>query len=640
MPIAVGETFERYEIESLIGRGGMGEVYRAVDTRLRRKVALKVLRPDRDNEDAVARLFREARAAAVLAHPNTVAIHDIGESEGIFYIVMELVAGSSMLAFVGNDRIPHARKLGWLLDVARAISAAHKAGIIHRDVKPSNVMVSEDDIVKVLDFGLARPIEPVSFRTQKGHVLGTPRYMAPEALAGADVSAQSDQYAFGITGYELLAGKHPGGAIAGVEPTPPLDKVVSALSRHVAAVFERTMATLPEDRFPSMDDVATALEDAIAGRPQRSPAVAGPPPAREPSEVTALEAGIPNAPLDRTMPLGSPSRASTPAVTTQRAGGGDAAVVVRDEAVAQAVAAPPTDLEEDVPTATARTTANIAATLIGPGPLPAERPPDELKNVLAAPHGMTGPNGTLLDPKAIAYASAPPPPVGDRSKTLLSRDVPTPMAQAAATLASPEHLRTEEIVAAEALAKAAKAEAEADARAEAKAKADADARAKAKAKARAEADARMKASAAMDPKATTGTDAKAKAKLRARAEDDARTKAEAAKKTRTMIVVALVVLGGCAFAGAYFGSKGFSRPQLPATPETSSAASTPAMTSAAPSSTTSIVPLLPLEKGRDDEAASAAASASVGTSPPSVRPARRTRPPTAPSSSPLDMKLR
>ncbi|HSO39293.1 MAG TPA: protein kinase, partial [Labilithrix sp.] len=269
MPIAVGETFERYEIESLIGRGGMGEVYRAVDTRLRRKVALKVLRPDREHDDAVARLFREARSAAGLTHPNTVAIHDIGEAEGTFYIVMELVTGRPLLAYVGDDRVPTARKLGWLVDVARALSAAHKAGVIHRDVKPSNVMVSDDGVVKVLDFGLAKPIAPVSFRTLAGHVLGTPRYMAPEQLAGREVDTRTDQYAYGLTAYELIAGKHPGGVLAGPDPPAPLDRLVPEVTASVARVVARTLANAPEARFATMDDVVVALEDAIAGRPVR-----------------------------------------------------------------------------------------------------------------------------------------------------------------------------------------------------------------------------------------------------------------------------------------------------------------------------------------------------------------------------------
>ncbi len=269
MPIALGETFERYEIESLIGRGGMGEVYRAVDTRLRRKVALKVLRPDRESDEGKARLFREARSAAGLTHPNTVAIHDIGEAEGTFYIVMELVTGAPLLAYVGDPRVSSARKLSWLVDVARALSAAHKAGVIHRDVKPSNVMISDEGVVKVLDFGLAKPIAPVSFRTQQGHVLGTPRYMAPEQLAGHEVDTRTDQYAYGLTAYELVAGTHPGGVLAGPELPRPLDEVVEDVTAAVAQVIARTLATAPADRFATMDDVATALEDAIAGRAVR-----------------------------------------------------------------------------------------------------------------------------------------------------------------------------------------------------------------------------------------------------------------------------------------------------------------------------------------------------------------------------------
>ncbi|MBX3185584.1 MAG: protein kinase [Labilithrix sp.] len=284
--LSAGDTFERYEVESLIGRGGMGEVYRASDTKLRRKVALKILRADTSavNPDAVARLFREARAAAALAHPNTVAIHDIGEWAGTFYIVMELVTGAPLLTYIGDARASIARKLEWLVGMARALSAAHRAGVVHRDVKPSNVMISDDGVVKVLDFGLAKPNAPVSFRTQQGHVLGTPRYMAPEQLAGAEVDARSDQYAFGVTAYELLAGKHPGGAMTAPAMPPPLDTVIAELTPAVAAVIARTLAPSPEDRFASMDEVVVALEDAIAGKADRTSEAR-----TERSEITQLE---------------------------------------------------------------------------------------------------------------------------------------------------------------------------------------------------------------------------------------------------------------------------------------------------------------------------------------------------------------
>jgi serine/threonine-protein kinase len=386
VPIAVGETFERYEIEALIGRGGMGEVYRAVDTRLRRKVALKVLRADRGSEDAVARLYREARAAAVLAHPNTIAIHDIGEADGIFYIVMELVTGMPLLAYVGDVRVPASRKLAWLVDVARALSAAHKAGVIHRDVKPSNVMVSDDGVVKVLDFGLARPLAPVSFRTQVGHVVGTPRYMAPELLAGAEADVRCDQYAFGLTAYELLAGKHPGGVLAGPVKPPALEKAVPEVSSAVAQVIARTMEADPDMRFTSMDDVALALADAIAGRAAQRDE-----PATEPEPAPSLNATIRLPPTE----LAPDPERDNPTVTTRT-----------------------TEVEEEA----------AAPTVASPGVTP---PPD--------PKGATLPIGAMVDARKIeeALASAP---AKSHEQTLMSRaaDLPPQRRAARVSGAAPE----------------------------------------------------------------------------------------------------------------------------------------------------------------------------------------------------------
>ncbi len=271
LPSLTGQTIDRYTVEALIGKGGMGEVYRAVDGRLWRKVALKVLRPDNHRPDAVARLFREARAAAALTHPNVVTIHDIGESGGIFYIVMELVSGVPLLAYVGDERISLARKLRWLTDIARALACAHKAGVIHRDVKPSNIMISEDDVPKVLDFGLAKPIEPksVDFQTQMGQLVGTVRYMAPEQLVGAEADARSDQYAFAVMAYEVLSGRYPEGHRLGTHP--PLDTVIPGFPKDGAAVFARMMQRAREERFPSMNDVVTALDDLAHQRPPRVP---------------------------------------------------------------------------------------------------------------------------------------------------------------------------------------------------------------------------------------------------------------------------------------------------------------------------------------------------------------------------------
>jgi serine/threonine protein kinase len=194
-------SFDRYTIEQPLGEGGMGVVYRARDDRLGRRVALKVLRLDAGATPeartlASARLVREARAAAALDHPNAVSIFDVGEHDGAPFIAMELVAGRSLRAAMGDASVTTQEKLQWLADVARALDAAHRAGIVHRDVKPENVMVRTDGIVKVLDFGIARrsatAVDPTASTqasalhtvTAHGTLIGTPEYMAPEQIKG------------------------------------------------------------------------------------------------------------------------------------------------------------------------------------------------------------------------------------------------------------------------------------------------------------------------------------------------------------------------------------------------------------------------------------------------------------------------
>lgn len=259
--LSEGQAFAHYVIEAPIGEGGMGAVYRAHDTKLRRKVALKVIHPDLAVPDAAARLVREARAAAALAHPNTIAIHDLGEIDGTVYLVMELISGAPLRAYVGDTSVPVTQKLRWLVDMARGLGAAHKAGLVHRDVKPTNVMVSDDGVVKVLDFGLAKPLEAASFHTDVGLVVGTPRYMAPELFTGVRADARSDQYAFGVTAYELLSGVHPG------SPTGPvpaaLDSLVPEVGPAVARIVARTLSRAASERFASMNEVAAALEEHI-----------------------------------------------------------------------------------------------------------------------------------------------------------------------------------------------------------------------------------------------------------------------------------------------------------------------------------------------------------------------------------------
>lgn len=245
----------------------MGRVYLATDTVLRRSVALKVLLPERAAGEGPARFAREASLAAMVTHPNIVAIYDYGNVDGVPFIAMEYVEGETLAQHVGDAGIPVTKRLAWLLDVSRALAAAHEKGLVHRDVKPSNIMVTRSGLVKVLDFGLAKQTTPSSgpraFQTLEGRVLGTPRYMAPEQLAGRAITPQTDQYGLGVVAYELLTGQHPNGADGRVEPPKLLTEVNPSLPFRLAVLVARALAKKPEDRFPSMHELTAELERAL-----------------------------------------------------------------------------------------------------------------------------------------------------------------------------------------------------------------------------------------------------------------------------------------------------------------------------------------------------------------------------------------
>ena len=279
-----GDLVGPYEIRGFLGQGGMGQVYRAFDPRLERTVALKVIVvPERDSNDSErlvgefsARLLREARAVASLSHPNVVGIYDVGESAGRLYLAMEYVVGSTLRTLATSPEVAVARKLRWLVDVARALEVAHRAGLVHRDVKPENVMIREDGVVKVLDFGIARRTmagtqdqQKLDTVTGSGSIAGTPVYMAPEQIKGRDVDARCDQFAWGVMAYELLAGERPWSdngdmlqLVARVltDPPPPLHDRVKDIPAVVEQTITRTLAKEPDARFASMADVADAIE--------------------------------------------------------------------------------------------------------------------------------------------------------------------------------------------------------------------------------------------------------------------------------------------------------------------------------------------------------------------------------------------
>src|SRR6185503_16050013 len=266
--LAPGSQLGPYQIHSLLGSGGMGQVYKAFDARLGRDVAIKVA-AERFSE----RFEREVRLVASLNHPNICTVYDVGPN----YLVMELIDGKTLRdCFPGA--LPLERSLGIARQVLEALSTAHRAGVVHRDLKPENVMVRADGYVKVLDFGLAKwvptdaPLQaerPTMHVTQPGQILGTVAYMSPEQIQGRDVDARSDLFAFGILLYEMLTGRHPWPRPSAVETLhailhddpSPIDALVGA---DLAAVVQTLLRKPPAQRYPLAEAVREALATAAA----------------------------------------------------------------------------------------------------------------------------------------------------------------------------------------------------------------------------------------------------------------------------------------------------------------------------------------------------------------------------------------
>jgi eukaryotic-like serine/threonine-protein kinase len=285
--LSPGDKLGRYIVQALLGTGGMGEVYRAYDPDLQRRVALKVIKSRDEPQElgtlARARLLREARAAASLNHPNAVSIFEVGESDGALYVAMEYVEGKTLRALLGASAASWKQKLRWLVEAARALEAAHRAGLLHRDVKPENIMVRTDGTVKVLDFGIARRLEsavspdnPTEIAslptlTEEGTLIGTPLYMAPEQLRAEELDGRSDQFAWGVVAYELLSGKNPWmdrsnalALVAILDRAPAsLAELCPDLPAAAERVVTRALAKDPKERFESMAALTAALEPLI-----------------------------------------------------------------------------------------------------------------------------------------------------------------------------------------------------------------------------------------------------------------------------------------------------------------------------------------------------------------------------------------
>src|SRR5262245_32122704 len=281
MTVSAGTRLGSYDVVAPIAAGGMGEVYRARDSKLGRDVALKVLPADLAMDAERRRRFeQEARAASGLNHPNVVHVYDIGGTDGTIFIAMELVEGRTLRELVQSGALPVKKLLDIAIQIADGLTRAHEAGIVHRDLKPENVMISKDGHVRILDFGLAKLVESQSAEqphsdvitspqmTRAGLVVGTIGYMSPEQAAGTPVDFRSDQFSFGVMLYELASGGRPFPRGTGAETLtailrespPPLSTAAPTLPLPLRWIIEeRCLAKDPEDRYASTRDLLREL---------------------------------------------------------------------------------------------------------------------------------------------------------------------------------------------------------------------------------------------------------------------------------------------------------------------------------------------------------------------------------------------
>jgi serine/threonine protein kinase len=307
-----GTPFGRYRLIELLGRGGMGEVWRALDTEIGRVVALKVLPADFANDATFQQRFRrEARAAAGLDEPHVVPIFEVGEIDGRLYVTMRLIDGSDVHTLLRGGPLAPARAVSIIEQIASALHAAHRVGLVHRDVKPSNILLAENDFAYLIDFGIARAAGETGL-TLPGYVMGTLAYLAPERLAQGQTDPRVDIYALTCVLHECLTGSEPFPGdleqqiTAHMSQPPPRPSALRAgVPAGLDAVVAKGMAKNPDERFATTRDMAKAARAALAAPPSRSP------------DTPPTQRAIPSADLPR--PLGpqpflaSAIRASTPA---------------------------------------------------------------------------------------------------------------------------------------------------------------------------------------------------------------------------------------------------------------------------------------------------------------------------------------
>jgi serine/threonine protein kinase len=293
MALTIGTQLGSHEITALLGKGGMGEVYRARDTKLKRDVAIKIL-PDEFSLDParVTRFQREAEVLAALNHPNIAAIYDLQEADGVRFLVLELIEGETLAERITRGPIPVEESLAIAKQMAEGLEAAHEKGVTHRDFKPANIKTTPRGMVKVLDFGLAKVLASnsagvafsemptVTFATGEGILVGTAAYMSPEQARGQMIDKRSDIWSFGCVLFEMLTGR---GAFAGatvpdtiaavIEREPEWDSLPAALPSNIRRLILRCLHKDPRRRLHDIADAALEIDDAL-GTPPAPPPVA------------------------------------------------------------------------------------------------------------------------------------------------------------------------------------------------------------------------------------------------------------------------------------------------------------------------------------------------------------------------------
>lgn len=390
LPEAIG----RFKILEVLGRGGMGEVYKAFDPTLQRTLAVKTVRPDIDRPEYLDRMMREAQACARLSHPNIVTVFEAGQADGVVYIAMEYLQGKNLAEVLDTKALLFEDKIRILAKVLEALHHAHGLDVVHRDIKPSNIHICSDGSIKLMDFGLAR-VMVADTLTASGNVLGTPHYASPEQLKGEAIDRRTDIYSTGVMAYEMLAGRRPfepdNESISSVilkviqQPAEPMNTDMSRMLPEIESIVSRAMAKLPAERFQSADDMRLALVNFLEQSKARISAIesqGGSTVLHMPPATTMTSAEVPAA---APAPKGS--------MRMWWAGGAAAAVIVG----ALLVAAPSRQME-----APASTTAEAPA----PAPTSASpvitAPPTPAKVNPAAASEVHGSDAILPKPAAAA----------------------------------------------------------------------------------------------------------------------------------------------------------------------------------------------------------------------------------------------